>query len=444
MKYSNNTHVVSIHTTSSINTMDSEARGCESDILILIMKIQPIFLLIFGFLANICSFIVLIQPRLRRRPTFSYLAFLSLSNAFLSLIHAFFTIIGVYFGLTLENLSLFIFCRLLNRFLIDFLTHFSLFTLTAVDLDRCRTVTSTITLNQRYYHEDRIRQYGCSKAFIRVCLIELSFALVLFFLNLHWLTSYGYIKQRMNLNNTINITMCTIADKNGSLSFYGKYLTSILPFIELILFGILPFSISLVTTIIILRHVSIKYTSINSHNKHLRNSRRRIELHLSILLISLNCVYILFTTPHNIFSVYIGQLHNELDNKYESQDQLCSIAITQKSLDLLQQCYFMSTFFLYILTNKRFREEFYRLLQCFVFILCRNTNTNNSQIQISTYQNRIFNNRNNNNNNNDGINNHHHLNQNYLIAPSRDVSGSWSSMSDTLEANELVSILNKK
>ncbi|CAF2530986.1 unnamed protein product [Rotaria sp. Silwood2] len=439
MKYYNSTNVVTTHTTSSINTMDSETRGCESDILILIMKIQPIFLLIFGFIANLCSFIVLIQPRLRRRPTFSYLAFLSLSNSFLSLIHAFFTITGVYFGLTLENLSLFIFCRLLNRFLIDFLTHFSLFTLTAVDLDRCRTVTSKITVHQRYNYEDSMRRNGCAKAFIRVCLIELSFALVLFFLNLHWLTSYGYIKQHINLNDTTNITMCTIADKNGSLSFYGKYLTSILPIIELILFGILPFSISFVTTIIILRHVSTKYTSLNSHNRHLRHSRRRIELHLSILLISLNCVYILFTTPHNIFSVYIGQLHSELDNKHESEDELCSIAFTQKSLDLLQQCYFMSTFFLYILTNKRFREEFYRVIQCFIFILCRNTNTNNSQIQISTYRNRILNN--NNNNNGD---NHHHINQNYLIAPSRDISGSWSSISDALEANELVSILNNK
>ncbi|CAF0897054.1 unnamed protein product [Rotaria sordida] len=441
MKYYNSTNIITLDSTSSHSTIDYETRRCESDILMLIMKIQPIFLLIFGFIANLCSFIVLIQPRLRRRPTFSYVAFLSLSNAFLSLIHAFFTIIGVYFGLTLENLSLFIFCRLLNRFLIDFLTHFSLLTLTAVDLDRCRTVISKTSVHQHYNYKNNSRQYGCGKAFIHVCIIELLFALILFFFHLHWLTSYGYTQQQfINLNDTTNITMCTIADKNGSLSFYGRYLTSILPMIELILFGILPFLISFIATIIILRYVSIKYTSTNFHNIHLKNSRRRIELHLSILLISLNCVYILFTTPHNIFTVYIGHLHNELDHKHENENEFCSIAFTQKSLDLLQQCYFMSTFFLNILTNKRFREEFYRLLQCFPFILCRNTNRNNSQRQLSTHHNRTLNN----NNNNINHNNNHHMNRNYLIAPSHDISGNWTSISDTIEACELVSTLNKK
>ncbi|CAF4046642.1 unnamed protein product [Rotaria sordida] len=86
MKYYNSTNIITLDSTSSHNTIDFETRRCESDILMLIMKIQPIFLLIFGFIANLCSFIVLIQPRLRRRPTFSYVAFLSLSNAFLSAI----------------------------------------------------------------------------------------------------------------------------------------------------------------------------------------------------------------------------------------------------------------------------------------------------------------------------------------------------------------------
>jgi len=154
-----------------------------------------------------------------------------------------------------------------------------------------------------------------------------------------------------------------------------------------------------------------------------------MELHLSILLISLNCVYILFTTPHHIFNVYVGRLHRILDKKNESENELCSIAITQKSLDLLQQCYFMSTFFLYILTNKRFREEFYRLFKCFIFILRRNKTTNNSPIQIATYKKRIINNNN--------------LNQNYLtISPSPNLLASRSSISDISQDDEPISTLN--
>jgi hypothetical protein len=423
---SNQSNLITLHPPLSI---DSEESKCETFILMLIMKIQPIFLIIFGFLANLCSSAVLIQPRLRRRPTFSYLAFLSLSNAFLSLIHAFFTTSGIYFGYTLENLSLFLFCRLLNRFSIDFLTHFSLYTLTAVDLDRVRAVTSKTNNQRSYSRGTNIRQKGCSRAFVRVCLIELSFAIVLFFLNLHWLTSYGYTVPDIRSNGSYDITMCTIENTNGYSLSYSYYLTTILPIVEVILFGILPFLISLIATIIILRHVSIKYTFVSPQNKHLKQSRRRMELHLSILLISLNCVFILFTTPHNIFNIYVTRLYGKLNNKHESEGELCSIAVTQKSLDLLQQCYFMSTFFLYILTNKRFREEFYRLLQCFVFLLCRNKTTNNSSLEITRYNNRI-------------INNNNHITQSYLLVPIHSDFRSRTSISDVSQDDEPVSTIN--
>lgn len=353
--------------------------ACYSSILMLMMKIQPIFLLIFGFLANLCSFIVLIQPRLRRRPTFSYLAFLSLSNALLSFIHAFFTIIGVYFGKALEDLSLFLFCRLLNRFAIDFLTHLSLYTLTAVDLDRVRTVTSKTNTQRKYSRTANAHSFGCSRGFQHVCLIEFFFAIILLIFDFHWLTSYGYIGYD-------DRTMCTITRRDNHSSAYAFYIRSILPIIELILFGILPFTISLVATIFIIRHVSIKYSFSHPMNTHMKQSRRRMELHLSILLISLNCVFILCTTPHNIYNVYLTRLHRQLDYKNESEGEICSIAFTQKSLDLLQQCYFMSTFFLYILTNKRFREEFYRLFNCFLFYFCQTHSNEHSNIPMNDQQ----------------------------------------------------------
>ncbi|CAM4761015.1 unnamed protein product [Rotaria magnacalcarata] len=337
--------------------------------------------------SNLFSFVVLTRPRLRRRPTFSYLAFLSLSNSFLSLIHASFTILGFYFGLTLDNLSLFIFCRFLNRFAIDFLTHFSLYTLTAVDLDRIRTVTSA-TSNHRNSRSNGGRQRGCAEAFIRVCLIELFLAVVLFLLNIHWLTAYGYTES--SPNGLDERTFCIIPYLNNVTSLnpysvaYNKYLTSILPIIELIVFNILPVFISLLATIVILRHVSIKYSLLNHVDKRMKKSRRRMELHLSILLISLNCVFILFTTPHNIYSVYIGQLQRRLVNRQKSDEELCSISILQKSLDLLQQCYFMSTFFLYILTNKRFREEFLDLIKTNLFFSRKTKNKEHSSTEITT------------------------------------------------------------
>lgn len=370
------------------NSADFEQQGCSSQILMFILKTQPIFLLLFGFLANLCSFVVLTRPRLRRRPTFSYLGFLSLSNALLSLLHASFTILGAYFGLTLEDLPLFVFCRFLNRFAIDFLTHFSLYTLTAVDLDRIRTVTSRTAGSHRYSRSNGNRQRGCSQAFLRVCFVELSVAIILFLINAHWLLFYGYTIRDPHTFQII--TACTIPDLNHSMNknlyslIYHRYLTSILPYIELIFFNIVPFIISLLATIVILRHVSIKYSLLNHINQNLKKSRRRMELHLSILLISLNCVFLLFTTPHNILNVYIGQLQKRLGNRSESEDEICPISFLQKSLDLLQQCYFMSTFFLYILTNRRFREEFCELLKRNVFSSCRTQRPENSSTASSS------------------------------------------------------------
>ncbi|CAF1481791.1 unnamed protein product [Didymodactylos carnosus] len=340
-------------------------KTCDAYLLLIILKIQSAFLLIFGFMANIIAFIVLIQPRLRRRPTFSYLAYLSLSNALLSLIHAVFSILGVYFNLTLENLPL-IYCRFFNRFSIDFLTHFSLYTLTAVDIERIRAVTSK-SVPQTTNHR-RSRSTGSSAAFVRVCFIQFSIAIILIIINLHWLTSYGYKSQTNNNNNNNTddhiATMCAV-DITNQTSYYVQYLTSVLPIIECILFGIIPFTISVLATIIILKHVSTKY-SLSYINNHLKNSRRRLELHLSILLISLNVVFILFTTPHNVYNVYMGNLHRllgkNIDYEYKA---LCKAAEIQKILDLLQQCYFMSTFFLYILTNRRFREEFCDFFLCY-------------------------------------------------------------------------------
>ena len=83
--------------------MSTEEGQCYSSSLGLVLKIHSMLQFMFGFVANLCSFVVLIRPRLRRRPTFSYLAFLSLSNALLSLIHSSFIILAAYFDMTVSD-----------------------------------------------------------------------------------------------------------------------------------------------------------------------------------------------------------------------------------------------------------------------------------------------------------------------------------------------------
>lgn len=134
-------------------------------------------LFFFGSIFNFLAFIILIQRSLRCHSTFAYLAFLSLSNGLLSLVHFSKWMFTYYFKIVFENFL--ITCRL-HRFLSDFLTHFSLFTLICVNIDRARTVTRS--------HPGR--RYAKSKFHI-VLMKEFLVASILCAFHFHWLIKYG-------------------------------------------------------------------------------------------------------------------------------------------------------------------------------------------------------------------------------------------------------------
>jgi len=82
-----------------------------------------------------------------------------------------------------------------------------------------------------------------------------------------------------------------------------------------------------------------------------QRTRRIRDIHLSAMLIVLNIVYLLFNLPFNLHQTFAKKLHeNQLDH--------CIMKFTHLLLDTLQQTYFSTNFFLYVLTNRRFREEF--------------------------------------------------------------------------------------
>ncbi len=135
-------------------------------------------LFFFGSILNFLAFGILIQRSLRCHSTFAYLAFLSLANGLLSLVHFSKWMFKYYFNLFFEN-SL-ITCRF-HRFSSDFLTHFSLFTLICVNIDRARTVTRNRP-NTKY-----------SKSKFRMVVIkECLGAGVLCAFHFHWIIKYGY------------------------------------------------------------------------------------------------------------------------------------------------------------------------------------------------------------------------------------------------------------
>ncbi len=134
-------------------------------------------LLFFGSIFNFLAFAILIQRSLRSHSTFAYLAFLSLSNGLLSLVHFSKWMFNYYFNLLFESFLLT--CRF-HRFSSDFLTHFSIFTLLCVNIDRARTVTKN--------HPNT--KYRKSK-FRRVLIKEFLIGSVLCAFHFHWIIKYG-------------------------------------------------------------------------------------------------------------------------------------------------------------------------------------------------------------------------------------------------------------
>jgi hypothetical protein len=84
-------------------------------------------------------------------------------------------------------------------------------------------------------------------------------------------------------------------------------------------------------------------------------TRRIRDIHLSAMLIVLNIVYLLFNLPFHLHQTFVEIL-------YKNHSDNCMIRFTQLLFDTLQQTYFSTNFFLYVLTNRRFREEFYNTI----------------------------------------------------------------------------------
>jgi hypothetical protein len=135
-------------------------------------------LFIFGSLLNILAFIVLMQGSLRCHSTFAYLAFLSLSNGLLSLIRFLQWMITYYFKIQVEN---YLYTCRLSHFILDFLTHFSLFTLVFVNIDRARSVT-----------KNRPNTKFTKSTFRMVLIRELIIAIILCTYHFHWLVKFGH------------------------------------------------------------------------------------------------------------------------------------------------------------------------------------------------------------------------------------------------------------
>ena len=93
-------------------------------------------------------------------------------------------------------------------------------------------------------------------------------------------------------------------------------------------------------------------------NKQHRTRRTR-DIHLSAMLIGLNVFYLILNLPFNLYQTFAKHI-------YTANSDPCDIMFVGVLLDALQQTFFSTNFFLYVLTNRRFREEFYNTFSRFL------------------------------------------------------------------------------
>ncbi|CAF0789951.1 unnamed protein product [Adineta steineri] len=392
-------------------------------------------LFVFGSVLNILAFIILMQGSLRCHSTFAYLAFLSLSNGLLSLVRFIQWMFAYYLNIQLEN---YLYTCRFYHFTLDFLTHFSLFTLVCVNIDRARTVT-----------KNRPNTKFSKSTFSMVLIKECIIATILSAYHFHWLVKFGHEV----FDGKVTRTICNY-DQNRTSPAYFYFLTTIYPPFELIIFFCLPLLINMICTFFIVRSLRLRMRTakrFNPLNRMIINSRqnqflkriqqifscllprttvksniyscfcfqiqcrrhtqlrlkigrtkrsllkyeeendsidrqqlstitndllpdiqqitsitatilnkthrsRRIrDIHLSAMLIVLNILYLIFNLPFNFHQTFRKFI-------YKNNQDTCIVRFTSLLLDTLQQTYFSTNFFLYVLTNRRFREEFYNTI----------------------------------------------------------------------------------
>jgi hypothetical protein len=136
-------------------------------------------------------------------------------------------------------------------------------------------------------------------------------------------------------------------------------------------------------------HSIEQFESINNQNQFITkrtseilNKKHRIrrtrDINLSAMLIGLNILYLLLNLPFNLHQTFVKHFH-------KINSDLCDIMFISLLFDALQQTFFSTNFFLYVLTNRRFREEFCNTVIRILSHCKRNSSMNLGKKQNSKY-----------------------------------------------------------
>ncbi|CAF2040880.1 unnamed protein product [Rotaria magnacalcarata] len=299
---------------------------------LIVSGIIPIVLIVIGTIGNFTCIAILLNKQNREVSTNIYLMFLCLMDTISlyqwNLNHVFYTMSNgkrKVFGRSI------ILCKL-GQFFGFYTLHTSAMFLTFVQLDRAFLLRS--------------RWYKTKIAHPRVALIICAIILLTLFVLNGFLFGLGF--EYSTYNNSTGIEEIRVACYYSKDSKLDNFFRVQYTWIHLVVMYIVPFSVIIICTLLIVKKIIIKQTFTNVQLATSAQRNRRI----SIMLLLMCFTYIITTLPNRLcFSVFEKQLvgHDYTDTVFLATNTLM---YTRNSLN---------AFFLYLSVNC-FRRDVRRLL----------------------------------------------------------------------------------
>ncbi|CAF1081393.1 unnamed protein product [Rotaria sordida] len=293
-------------------------------------------LIVIGGIGNTLSALTLSRKKLRAQVTSIYLIALALSD----LGNVFFSVLNFYLVRLdpEQNMRLYsnIACKL-HIFFTYYFINLSPTLLVAVSVQRYLAIAK---------HHYSKRHCTVKNAYIVIGII----CLLSIFIQLHWGIFYEFILQPVKqsstlLNHTISYKrVCNISEEHSN---YLWFRSNMIGYIQWFFFTLCPFVTMLILNSLILKVIASArriQQRINQKNQRKKAKQRN----MTIMLLSVSCVFILLTAPASTFMAF-GHLFRNLHGRN-----------SQSLWTMLSLIYYANTaanFLLYFLTADVFRQE---------------------------------------------------------------------------------------
>ncbi|XP_041361710.1 probable G-protein coupled receptor 139 [Gigantopelta aegis] len=298
---------------------------------VLIWRTIPPVLLCCGTVGSVLSLVVLTQKSMKRSPMTSYLTTLAVIDIMVLYTGLLRHWLKYFFDIEIRSLNIF-FCKV-HPWLVYLTLDMSAWLLVCMTLERVVSV----------WKPHRVKTI-CTSTASHISIV----VVVVFLLGIN--SHFVYGKELIDVvKDNVTSKKCTQTDEH-----YRHFLYDIFPWIDLCIYCLIPFSIQIVGNCLIIGKIVLNARRMSAvmKNQNEKENRKRQVSSMTVMLLTLNAVFLLCTSPVSVYIIYIGywKLQN-INYQSRSTDLMWVLSICLM--------YFNNSFnfLFYCLSGKRFRSE---------------------------------------------------------------------------------------